>query len=142
MNRFYKSNNNQPKLDIYDAETIEDIPEQFDPNRYKNPSYRVPEYSYRNNDKFATQSYENSYPPPSNLLPANLENNIRTPTNQSNTNHGYQTLPHKGQQQYPTNYSHRHSNFQYPNGNNTNSNNNSNYAMMQHGHQGEIFCNH
>ena len=107
---------NNSQLDTYDAEIIEDIPEQFDPNRYKKQiknssssfnqtAYQVnhPQYSNHPHQQHQTaqaqQKSTNAYPTNSRQ---NYDSNYKLAGNQMvNSGYGnaYQTLPPKNSMQ-------------------------------------------
>lgn len=101
MNKFYKSRDQQqqrhPILDTYDAEIIEDIPEQFDPNRYKKLQQQQTPYNQQSD--FA---YSHS-------------NNINHKADQFNVN--YASHPPQYHKSMGANYG-RDSHMAYPGGSN------------------------
>ena len=119
MNKFYKARDQAPtrQTDTYDAEIIEDIPEQFDPNRYKKLQQQkvayqqnaTPEYAFLNSNSVNYASHPPQYHKSMNANYRDTQMigypsaNQRPPQNQSpnqnvNPSYGYQQMPNKNPQ--------------------------------------------
>lgn len=131
MTRYFKPG----QIDPYEAEVVEDIPEQFDLNRYKPANTNDRNSSYTANGRSVNSNSNNN----KQRVLANYDTNHRMPVNQpASYMEPYQTLPSKNtmsqgqghqtamQGHYPMQgYARQHMNQNYYSGNG--------YAPQMHG---------